>query len=818
MFYAQFVLSKKGPLAKIWLAAHWEKKLTKAQIFETDVGQAVEEVMKPKVKMALRTVGHLLLGIVRIYSKKTRYLLADTNEAFIKMRLNFRAGFQIEIDDYCAQDDNENYDDVDEINMTVPEFLDIEIDENVMQQHISRLEDITLKDDINLNSTLKQLNFGTWNDDFGELADMYESYPSSSMHTPDASVLEFARDTNESLAIDKVPGNNTDIINTQPKNSPATRNTTELQNDNANNTLGDNHFDIDGDLFSSMLDGPLQVPQAVNDDLMGNCGDVDDFVENEHSKSLNSQKPLNVSLIDGKRGKRNRKPRKLIVDENTSISDDFRKKQMDDFSDTLGQITVAPPNKKTRRMCETGVLNVLMEAPGIMIRNPELLEQYKSRLIPTAYKPNLGAEAESSSSSENPWNDLGLSEDIINSGSIELGDIQNKENDEEDEADPFSISSTSTSGTLESFGFGSTVKKPIYDDSKWAKRSKHILKKISLEIENGGEVQFSSITATAKTRKHAAEQFYSLLTLLKKRAVDVIQEEPFGDIKIRAGELFNEFLLNDASFMKEEMASRVNICGVNILDNPAKFTDKFKLEIVFEVFEQLPHDLEWELVYVGSGTSSEYDQLLDSVLVGPVPEGRHKFTFDADCPDVKKIPTEDIVGVSVLLLRCKYNDQEFINLGWFVSNEYEDEEMKENPPAMPQIEKLARKIQTDSLRVTTFTIKWGEAEENEVMEEDDESKRVFDEQELMPLNDDEVDDEEEEEDDEDEDAREVDLNECIEKCNQRISKALEKNEIEDIDMECETGDAQVMSKAMEKPQDHQIDPFTDKTNNDQLME
>ena len=49
MFYAQFVLSKKGPLAKIWLAAHWEKKLSKAQIYETNVQDAVAEIIQPKV-------------------------------------------------------------------------------------------------------------------------------------------------------------------------------------------------------------------------------------------------------------------------------------------------------------------------------------------------------------------------------------------------------------------------------------------------------------------------------------------------------------------------------------------------------------------------------------------------------------------------------------------------------------------------------------------------------------------------------------------------------------------------------------------------
>ena len=46
--------------------------------------------MKPKVKMALRTSGHLLLGVVRIYSRKAKYLLADCNEAFAKIKMAFR--------------------------------------------------------------------------------------------------------------------------------------------------------------------------------------------------------------------------------------------------------------------------------------------------------------------------------------------------------------------------------------------------------------------------------------------------------------------------------------------------------------------------------------------------------------------------------------------------------------------------------------------------------------------------------------------------------------------------------------------------------
>ena len=38
-------------------------------------------------------------------------------------------------------------------------------------------------------------------------------------------------------------------------------------------------------------------------------------------------------------------------------------------------------------------------------------------------------------------------------------------------------------------------------------------------------------------------------------------------------------------------------------------------------------DLEWKIIYVGSASSETHDQVLDTVLVGPIPVGRHKFVF-----------------------------------------------------------------------------------------------------------------------------------------------------------------------------------------------
>jgi hypothetical protein len=43
-------------------------------------------------KWHFRTSGHLLLGVVRIYSRKAKYLLADCNEAFVKIKMAFRPG------------------------------------------------------------------------------------------------------------------------------------------------------------------------------------------------------------------------------------------------------------------------------------------------------------------------------------------------------------------------------------------------------------------------------------------------------------------------------------------------------------------------------------------------------------------------------------------------------------------------------------------------------------------------------------------------------------------------------------------------------
>lgn len=104
--------------------------------------------------------------------------------------------------------------------------------------------------------------------------------------------------------------------------------------------------------------------------------------------------------------------------------------------------------------------------------------------------------------------------------------------------------------------------------------------------------------------------------------------------------------------------------------------------------------------------SSEYDQELDSLLVGPIPVGVNKFIFEADAPDVKRIPTSEMLGVTVILLTCSYDGREFVRVGYYVNNEYDSEELAAEPPAKPVIERIRRNVLAEKPRVTRFAIKW----------------------------------------------------------------------------------------------------------------
>lgn len=113
--------------------------------------------------------------------------------------------------------------------------------------------------------------------------------------------------------------------------------------------------------------------------------------------------------------------------------------------------------------------------------------------------------------------------------------------------------------------------------------------------------------------------------------------------------------------------AHVNVTNIVVLNNPSSFTSPLQFEVTFECIRELRHDLEWKMTYVGSAESESYDQVLDSVLVGPVPVGVNRFVFQAAAPTPHQIPRDDLLGVTVVFISCFYQGREFIRVGYYVN-------------------------------------------------------------------------------------------------------------------------------------------------------
>ncbi|XVF79586.1 hypothetical protein PTKIN_Ptkin15bG0001100 [Pterospermum kingtungense] len=145
MFYSHTFLSRKAPLGTVWCAAHLQHRLKKSHYTATDIPSTVEHIMFPEVPIALRMSGHLLLGVVRIYSKKVDYLYHDCNIILIGLSKVFPSA-QVNLPEDARQAPVQA--------ITLPKTFDLdamELDDDMYSEgasdnHLRSLEDITLTD------------------------------------------------------------------------------------------------------------------------------------------------------------------------------------------------------------------------------------------------------------------------------------------------------------------------------------------------------------------------------------------------------------------------------------------------------------------------------------------------------------------------------------------------------------------------------------------------------------------------------------------------------------------------------------------------
>uniref|UniRef100_A0A1A7XIU2 RAD21 homologb n=1 Tax=Iconisemion striatum TaxID=60296 RepID=A0A1A7XIU2_9TELE len=414
MFYAHFVLSKRGPLAKIWLAAHWDKKLTKAHVFECNLESSVESIISPKVKMALRTSGHLLLGVVRIYHRKAKYLLADCNEAFIKIKMAFRPGV-VDLPEenreaaYNAITLPEEFHDFDQ---PLPDLDDIDVAQQ-FNLNQSRVEEITMREEVGNLNLLQDNDFADFGMDEREM-----------MREESAFEVDIMGSSASNLLLEAEGGAN-----------PMADKSNHLEyDDQYKDDFGDNPMESNegGMLVDKLLSnedggGIFDDPPAITESVMmpqDHGDDEDDFdalsagapdspdsgpteplpamTDQQEQTALvhNEEETFALEPIDitVKETKAKRK-RKLIVDSVKELDSKTIRAQLSDYSDIVTTLDLAPPTKKLMMWKETGGVEKLFSLPAQPLWNTRLLKMFTRCLTPLVpdelRKRRKGGEADS---------------------------------------------------------------------------------------------------------------------------------------------------------------------------------------------------------------------------------------------------------------------------------------------------------------------------------------------------------------------------------------------------------------------------------------
>ncbi|CAH2285794.1 double-strand-break repair rad21 homolog [Pelobates cultripes] len=401
MFYAHFVLSKRGPLAKIWLAAHWDKKLTKAHVFECNLESSVESIISPKVKMALRTSGHLLLGVVRIYHRKAKYLLADCNEAFIKIKMAFRPGV-VDLPEenreaaYNAITLPEEFHDFDQ---PLPDLDDIDVAQQFSLNQ-SRVEEITMREEVGNINILQDNDFGDFGMDDREMMredsafedDMLVSTSTSNLLLePEQGTSQLNEKTNHleyddqykddnfgevtdgGILDDKLLSNDGGGIFDDPPAIPEEGVAMPEQ------PAHDDDLDDDDDNVSSgyiPLGGP-DSPDSVDPvEPLPTMTDQTTLVPNEEEAF--ALEPIDITVKETKA----KRKRKLIVDSVKELDSKTIRAQLSDYSDIVTTLDLAPPTKKLMMWKETGGVEKLFSLPAQPLWNIRLLKLFTRCLTP----------------------------------------------------------------------------------------------------------------------------------------------------------------------------------------------------------------------------------------------------------------------------------------------------------------------------------------------------------------------------------------------------------------------------------------------------
>lgn len=530
MFYTQLFTSKKGPLAKIWLAAHWERKLTKAHVFECNLENTVKDIISPKMKIGLRTSGHLLLGVVRIYFRKAKYLLADCSDALVKIKMAFRPGqtdlpvegLEATVKAITLMEEFPDFD----TQMPDPSNIDI-VDHFSLNQ--CRTEEITLKEEFD-NSFLHFSDLEAQSNHPGLLDMSFQSFNQHADTFGDEDkaydILDFLSNLSERDSEDLIPE--------------------EAANENEDSLMSNHPQD------AGIPEPEVPEPTTVNVTLLPN---------EEEGFAL---EPVPVTpTVEKRKGSRKRK---LVVDQAKQLTNEAIREQLADYSDLIVPLDMAPPTRDLMLWKEGGGADKLFAQPCSSVITPEITQLFAKSVFEKKYyvpedtealrqdgeevqrdMSSLDAESFSvvdSTLEPEKTHNAELNEDQMIDNhhenyseheQIEKSDLAHPELPSEDSmlvqqslVEQDSLSTSHTQSMLDTQDFV---------ERKLTKRAQKLLRALQSQSNNDPIFSLKAL-CVGNTRSQAAATLYCFLILKKQQSLHLQQSAPYQDILATPGPRF----------------------------------------------------------------------------------------------------------------------------------------------------------------------------------------------------------------------------------------------------------------------------------------
>ncbi|XP_037539970.1 double-strand-break repair protein rad21-like protein 1 [Nematolebias whitei] len=538
MFYTQLFTSKRGPLAKIWLAAHWERKLTKAHVFECNLETTIRDIISPKMKIGLRTSGHLLLGVVRIYSRKAKYLLADCNDAVVKIKIAFRPGqtdMPVEgleatvkaitlVEDFTAFDaqfpDPSDIDVVDHFSLNQCKPEEITLKENFGSNFLS-FPDFGFESQSQTNTLLDRSfdNLAPHEDAFGDEENGFD-------------ILDFLTYPSDGAELSP-------FILEEPQNE-----------DQPSSSVNDHQNQTDVDMRAPM---EAAAPTLNETTLLTKEGAA--FTLEPVAITPNSKKKI---------GKRRRK---LVVDQTKELSDEFIREQLSDYSDLVAPLDMAPPTVQLMQWKESGGADKLFSQPCSTPINPQIKELFIKILFKKKYyraseeaeemrQDRQEAQSDFSALTEN-LSVVDSSVDTENTHRTELTGLEHNTDDCETNPERLQQENGSQFTHPELPSEDSMFVHPSFvehntqtslhtqslldsqdTEERITRRAQRLLSALKQKQVSRDPTFSLQALCEGSTRSQAAATFLHLLVLKKQEAVHLHQSAPYQDISVTPGPKF----------------------------------------------------------------------------------------------------------------------------------------------------------------------------------------------------------------------------------------------------------------------------------------